>query len=267
MLRIYKSGSVELCQESFNVVDFPIQYASEQPLLKDPLTEEPHAAPHLDGQTEISDDKPLLLDPKEVEAILRNAQLEADRILRKAEDTAQSARQAVLEDARVQAEEITRQAYLEGQARGYAEGAAAKVTQIEELIAQLEETVARMEGSQSGFLAQYESDLRWMALELCSKVLHRTVERDELELLETVKDAVEQMRGAEWIDLHLSAQSTQLIERLQRELGSIRELEIIPDDLPAGSCLVDTPNLQLDASIDAQLENLKEYLKLLGNQN
>lgn len=252
MLRIYKSGNVELTGETFAV--------------KGEVPKPAHMASYAEGQGPqeellLSDEGPVILDPQAVEDIFRDAEEQAAKIItdarRKTEEESQIARM----NAQQEAIGIRNEAYLEGQSSGFAEGAAAKVTEIEQCVSRLEQAVAEIEGQVSGFVAEYESNLKWAVAEVSSKVLGRIIERDEVELVELVKDAVDQVKNSEWIDLHLCRESTDLIERLQRELAPLRQLDIVPSDLPPGSCLLDIPSGKLDASIDTQMDNLKEYFR------
>lgn len=213
----------------------------------------------------IADDTPVMLDPGAVEAIFNDAKAQAAQIIHEAEEHARAQGEIARITAEVANQEVRRAAYQEGQSTGYTEGAAAKVNQIEQCLTQMEELIGTMEGTLDGFITQYESDLKWAAAEIAGKVLHRIIQRDELELTEMVKLAVDQVKDQPWIDLHLSATATELIDRLGRELAPIRQLEIVPGDLPAGSCILDLPDGKLDASIDAQLENLRDYFKFHGS--
>lgn len=249
--KVYKYGSVELSEEPFAV-------RAEPPKPATPVKSEQDSEVE-DGM--IADDSPAILDPQAIEAIFRDAEEQAAGITAAARQKAAEQSNAVLLQAQQEAEGIRQNAYAEGKARGYAEGTAAKVSAIEQLIARLESAVSELEGGFSGFISEYESNLKWAVLEVSSKVLGRIIERDELELVELVKTAVEQVKNSEWINLHLCNESVELIERMRRELAPIRQLEVVPDDLPQGSCLLDMPSGKLDASIDTQLRNLQEYFR------
>ncbi|MEG1874807.1 MAG: FliH/SctL family protein [Angelakisella sp.] len=250
MLRVYKSGRVELLEDQYSIQD------TQPSIRRDPAM--PNAAEG-DMVLEIPSDKPILLNPAEVEQIFTCAKAEAQKTI----DAANEQAKQLLDEAQRQVQAIQNSAAEQGRAQGrvlgYAEGAASKVASIEQCITMLEDWVASAEGELGGFMAQYESDLKWAVLEVCSKVLGRVIDRDELEMLDLVKETVDRARGAEWMDLHLSEQSVALIDRVGRELGPIRQLEIHGDDIPPGSCILDMPNGKLDASIDTQLQNLREY--------
>lgn len=250
MYRIYKSGAVELTGEAFHVkADLP------RPPAAAPAT---IAAQQL-GTSDYYDNTVTMFDAEQADTLLQDTKQQAAQMIATSRQQAADVAETIRQEAFKEVANLRNQAYLEGQAEGYAEGAAAKVAAIEGLVQKLEETVATLEGRFEGFLAEYESNLKWAVAEVSGKVLGRILERDELELVQTVKDAVEQVRNAEWIDLHLCRDSVELIDRLQREFAPLKQLEVIPDNLPPGSILLDIPSGKLDASVEAQLKTLREY--------
>lgn len=258
MLKVYKSGTVEISGERFAIrAELPQQ---QQTRMSPAVGQATTSAEQVD-ELVISDGAPVTLDPQAIETIFNDAYNQAAQIVAAAQQQASTELSAAREQARQEATELRSDAYREGQAQGYAEGAAAKVAAIEQTISRLEQVVAEIEGGFEGFVAEYESNLKWAVAEVSGKVLSRMIERDELELIDTVKTAVEQVRGAEWIDLHLARESTELIDRLKRELAPLTQLEIVPSDLPPGSCVLDIPSGKLDASIAAQLDNLCDYFR------
>lgn len=254
MHKIYKSGTIELSDEAVTVVD------DSASLVSDTDGGEIKDGEILNSRTEDRLDT----ERKAAKAIIEKANQHAAEIIKNAQSSIAEQREQARQEATREAADIRAKAYNEGwadgQSKGYADGAAAKVSSIEQVLNELETMVTNIEGSVSGFITQYENDLRWAVAQVSSKVLGRLVDEDELELVELVKDAVEQVRNAEWINVHLCSDSVMLIERLERELAPLQHLEIVPDNLPPGSCIVDTPTIKLDASIQAQMENLKDYL-------
>ncbi|MEG0854277.1 MAG: FliH/SctL family protein [Angelakisella sp.] len=248
MLKVYKSGLVELSDESFTVD----AHKAEFPDFLSPAEEEDE-----EGSAQAA------LAGEEMALLLRKAEERAEQLLQDARDRAAVMAEEILQSARQQAaeeaEQLRKRTYDDAYNHGITDGIQAKTRQVESVIAKLEEAVVRIEGELSGFIAQYEGDLRWAVLEVASKVLHKTVERDDMEMLEMVKAAVDTVKNAEWINVHLSDEAVYLIDRLEREMAPMKYLTIIPEELPPGSCIVDIPSGRIDASIHTQLSNLKEY--------
>ena len=195
----------------------------------------------------------------------RDAYNQAQATVRQIIERAEFDRQQVLEAARQQADDMAQKAYTEAYAKGYdkgvLEGIAAKAGEIQRCVDSLGLTIGKIEGNLSGFMAQYESDLKWMALEIASNILKTRIEQDELQLKELVRAAVETVKNAEWIRVELSQQSAELINQLRAELGASQNISIVAASAPPGSCLVETPSGKIDASLSTQLENLKDYFE------
>ena len=143
-----------------------------------------------------------------------------------------------------------------------AEGARTQIAEIRGCISRLEEKVSQLEGAQAGFVAEYEQNLKWMALEIASKVLGKRIEEDDTEMASLVKEAVNTVWGAKWITVEISDAMPGLLDLLAKNLhladGGSR-VEVHPVQAPAGTCIIDTPSGLIDASVYTQLENLKEY--------
>lgn len=258
MLKIYKSGIVELSEEHFTVDTHSIDWLEQLPPYE--------VADTADGDG--SQEPRTAFAADEMVTMLKSAENRANELLQEARDRAAAEAEEILQSARQQAareaEQLREKTYEDAYNNGIADGIKAKTRQVESIIAQLENTVVRIEGEMSGFIAQYEGDLKWSVLEVAGKVLDKIIERDDLEMLEMVKAAVDTVKNSQWIDIHLSDEAVYLIDRLEREMAPMKYLTVIPEDLPPGSCIVDIPSGRIDASIHTQLDNLKEYFASHG---
>lgn len=258
MLKIYKSGIVELLEENFTVDTHSIDWMEQLPAYG-----EGDAA-----DTDGSEPPPTDFAADEMVTMLKSAEKRAEELMQEARDRAAAEAQEILNSARQQAvqemELMRAKTYEEAYNNGIADGIKAKTRQVEAVIAKLEDTVVRIEGEMSGFIAQYEGDLKWTVLEVAGKVLDKIIERDDLEMLAMVKAAVDTVKNSQWIEVHLSDEAVYLIDRLEREMAPMKYLTVIPEDLPPGSCIVDIPSGRVDASIQTQLDNLKEYFASHG---
>lgn len=254
MLRVYKSDTVEVSDKNFDV-------EASTPELRDYiLSAYSGDGGSADGDSHNSEPT---LTADEVVALLKKAEERGDQIIKEAQARANEEAEKILQAAREQAEReaqaLRDRTYGEAYNNGTADGIKAKTRQVEGVITKLEETVVRIEGEMSGFIAQYEGDLKWAVLEVASKVLDKIIERDDMEMLEMVKAAVDTVKSSEWIDVHLSDEAVYLIDRLEREMAPMQYLTVVPEELPKGSCIIDVPSGRIDASIRTQLDNLKEY--------
>lgn len=259
MLKIYKSGAVELSEEHFAVDTRGMDWLEHRT---------PNGEEGAETDEVSSGDMPSTYAADEMVNMLKAAEKRAGELLQEARDKAAVEAEQILQSARQQAaqeaELLRGRTYEEAYNNGIADGIKAKTRQVEAVITQLESAVVRIEGELSGFIAQYEGDLKWAVLEVAGKVLDKVIERDDMEMLAMVKAAVDTVKNSEWIDVHLSDEAVYLIDRLEREMAPMKYLTVIPEDLPPGSCIVDIPSGRIDASIHTQLDNLKEYFASHG---
>lgn len=198
------------------------------------------------------------LDGQQAELLLEQARHQAEMIVRDAAQRAQEEYSATMHRAEMEAETLRAQAVQEGRA----EGARTQVETIRTCIAGLEASISAMEGSQAGFVTEYEQNLQWVALEIASKLMNKKIQTDDAEMLELVKGAVNSVSGAKWISVEVSSEMPHLLEQLTECLQTAsanKKADVRPINAPYGTCLVETPEGIVDASLYKQIENLKEY--------
>lgn len=242
---IYKSQNVVVSKEIFPLPEYlPVKQASQES--DNDLQQAAQAQAWLEQAQ------------AQAQSLLAQAQAQAELIRAQAREQAQREHDNLLIEAEQQAQTIRMQAYEQG----VAEGSRAQAKAIADCISEIELAVGRLEGEQSGFIAEYESDLKWLALEIASKVLNKKLEQDDTEMLELVKVAVDSIKNAEWIAIEISEQMTGLLSRLHAELekgNACPQVDILSRPVPIGTCMIDTPSGMIDASVFTQIENLRDY--------
>lgn len=244
MLKIVKSGSVVLSKDVFTIQD----KSAEHPHISE---EQAEIQGDLRSQEEL--DQAIAMS----EAIIEKAMEDAERMRAEAQNEIEFARAAMMEQVALEAEQVKQEAYQ----LGIQMGAAAEAETIAQCIHNLELAVARIEGEQEGFMVEYEGNLKWLALEIASRVLSKRIEQDDSEMMSLVKSALATVKSTEWIKVELSQDMTGLIDALGQELKRAGEERITVRGIsaPPGTCIMDTPASKLDASMYTQLQNLKEY--------
>ena len=110
-----------------------------------------------------------------------------------------------------------------------------------------------------------------LSLAMAEKILHKHIEEDENELQELARAVVMSEKDKKHISLQVSDHMMQLIDRMDQELEPVREryqntIKVKGVPMPPGTCRVETEDGIIDASVDVQLENLREQLELLRNE-
>lgn len=260
--KVFYGGNLVVSEEVFTIEDDVLNEGAPLEVLEPPdeFVEDDLLG---DDEDEAASDEKIALDGtrREAEEILKKAREEAAMITNKASIQAQLDHDHMLEKTAAEMEIIKQQAYDEAYQKGLAEGARDQAQTLHDCMEQLIQGISKLEGEQAGFMAEYEYNLKWLAWEIASKVLGRKLEEDETELVSLVKMAVASVKNAEWITVEVSEKATALLDTLTKEFRKLGDdrVDIRGISAPEGTCIIDTPDGLIDASIYRQLENLRIY--------
>lgn len=193
-------------------------------------------------------------EPVVIETPQEKATREANTILEKAEHEADK----IVANATKQAEQLKQAAQTEGYETAFNSQLEAITTALHNAAAVLN----KIDRAQDSFINEYEKSIGKFAIEIARSILKRQIEIDPLALCDMAESAVAEIKEAKWAVLSLSKELVPLVELLHSELPekcpSIGKLEITGLPIDSGSCIIDTPQGMLDASIEAQLRNLAQ---------
>lgn len=192
--------------------------------------------------------------------VVQKAREEAEMLLENAMREAEVERAEILARTQQEADEMRQQAHMEGRQEGYA----SVTEQMRETAEKLESTVARLEGEQAGFEAEYEDQLQWAALEIASKVLNQKIAEDDTMMTSMVEKAIQNMRNEPWIRVEVAQDMTHLIGHLTDMYEDMEHIDISPIPADSGTVLLETASGVTDASLKTQFENLKTYFQRAG---
>ncbi|MGI6578176.1 MAG: FliH/SctL family protein [Eubacteriales bacterium] len=186
--------------------------------------------------------------------------VDEEAVWKRLEEMLEQERQLIISQARNEAAELRMQAYKEGLKQATIE----KTAEFKELICRVEDAIAEMGNVVKAKLAEYEQMLISISVEIASKALFQKIDEDDSILTELVRSTVNEARSSEWISVTLSDKLKASLQELE---GSIRpaimdgKFEIVQKDVPLDTCIVETPDGVVDASIHTQINNLKNMLE------
>ena len=189
------------------------------------------------------------------EEIIQGAMAEAGRILEDAVRRAEAQKAEKLAEIQCEAENIRQGAAVEGRRQGMAE----VLDTVRTSAAALENAIAGFEAERASFEAEYEQQLKWLAIEISSKVLAKKVSADDAEMAEMVEKAVLSVRNEPWIRIEVAREMTGLIDRLTGLFDGDATISVSPVPAEAGTVHIETPSGVVDASLRTQLANLRDY--------
>ena len=212
------------------------------------------------------------ISPAEQE--LRYAQVQAEAILADARKEAEAYREKARNECEAALDALREEARKEGYTAGYAEG---MDRATEEGRRQLEKLAAEQAKEVAGFLEQAakerdqllddtREEMKDLAIAIAEKVIRISLKNSSDILLRMVDAATDTHKRCEWArvyvaDCDLNGKAYTAPE-LAAALGHVSSrIRVIPmADDESGTCIVELPDVILDASVSTQLNNIKEVL-------
>lgn len=255
----------------------PAEEESASPILED-TGEEQDVPEEEEGEAL---EEPAPLPPSPEEAPVQYAQLQAELILKQAREEAEQ----ILVDARAAAkreqEEIRAGARDEGYRVGYAEGTAKA---MEDAVRDREIQAERLEGEVAAFLekaslareemlAQSQEELLDLVIAVAEKVVRVSLKSSADVIVRMIQTATERMKRQEWVHIYISGcdarGAAQISPALTSTLGALSQhVKVVPmGDGEDGTCIVETPDEIIDASVSTQMSTIRDILhEQLGAQ-
>ncbi len=193
-------------------------------------------------------------------------------LLAQAEEILASAREeaeAILEAARTEAESIKNSAYNFGKNDGYKDGLAAGQKELITLEMNLKEQAKEWEEEYNRKLSEAEPQFVDIMIGLIEKITGVMVENKREVILHLVHNAMQQIGRSDKFIIHCSSEDYSLLEgekeRLCNAAGLSGGIEILEEmEFVKNQCIIEADSTIIDCSLDIQLKNLVENLKLLN---
>jgi len=203
------------------------------------------------------------------------AQLQAELLLRQAREEAEQ----ILAEARAAAKEeqevIRAGARDEGYREGYAQGISKA---MEDAVRDREATAQRLESEVQAFLEkadmareeviqQSQDELLDLCIAVAEKVVRVSLKSSSEVIVRMIQTATERLKRQEWVHIYISGCDTkgmaQISPTLTTALGALSQhVKIIPmGDDEGGTCIVETPEEIIDASVSTQMSNIRDLLR------
>lgn len=213
--------------------------------------------------------------PKAPETPVHYAQLQAELILNKAREEAEELLAQARERALAEQEEIRAGARDEGYRDGYAQGTAKA---MDDAVRDREATAARLEKEVKAFLEkaslareemilQSRDELVELCLAIAEKVVRVSLKSSSEVIVRMIQTATERMKRQEWVHIYISGcdvrQLSKISPALTSTLGALSQhIKIIPmGDGEDGTCIVETPDEIVDASVSTQMSNVRDVIR------
>lgn len=172
----------------------------------------------------------------------------------------------LLQQVRLEAEEIRKQAFDEGRRQGYRDGIEQSRTETEEIRGRARGVLREAEEIRRRTLDELEPEVRGVAVAIAEKLVARQLDLDPETIVAVAREALEVVRERESVVLYAHPADVVHLQEAVQELraqllpeGAV--LRIIGDaELETGGCLVETEQGLVDATREVRW---REVLKAL----
>ncbi len=204
------------------------------------------------------------------QSISYSVQAAYDEIIGKAKQDSEVLVRQMLDNAKRQCEEMSRNArreVAELRQQAWDDGFQEAVKELREQVtgelSSMNNLLAEMKLQHHQFMEAYQKALQDLAIDVASRILSHRIEENPVEMVDLINEAVGSVKDAEWMSVDLSKQMTGLVQEMESVLAkeNHRSIEVNGRELPKGACLITTPEGQIDASIGTQLENLRKQFQ------
>ena len=227
------------------------------------------------GEAEEEPPKPEPPPEPKKETPVHYAQLQAELILNQAREEAEQILAQARQRAEAEQEEIRAGARDEGYREGYAQGTAKA---MEDAIRDREAAAERMEKDVAEFLekaslareemlGQTREEMLDLCIAIAEKVVRVSLRSSSEVIVRMIQTATERMKRQEWVHIYIPGCDArgvaQISPALTTTLGGLSQhIKVIPmGDEEDGTCIVETPEEIIDASVSTQMSNIRDILR------
>ncbi|MEI2355051.1 flagellar assembly protein FliH [Mesobacillus zeae] len=193
----------------------------------------------------------------EAEEIIRNAVLQAEEIRKLANDEK--------EDWETEKVRLADEAKENGFVRGLMDGRNRGYEEYTELLNFAKGIIDSAKADYRQQIESAETVILELGMKVAEKIIGKAINEEKDSYMHYVKRALKSARDYKEVQLHIPPVHYEFLLTQKEELEAVfpRETDfyIYPnDDLPEGSCVIESANGRIDASVDSQLAEIKQKL-------
>ena len=203
------------------------------------------------------------------------------QLIKELEETREEVRR-LLEDSRLEAEQMKSQAREEGHEigeregyeKGYIDGYEKAQQEVEntlkkeadELLVELRDLIASVEHKAREMLEQYKDDLRDIAISIAEKIIRVSLKSSGDIIKRMIISATEGIMSKEWVKIYIARCDAEMaVNGDSMLINSISYVSdhikiIVMENEAPGTCILEFPDKVIDASTNTQIENIKEII-------
>lgn len=221
------------------------------------------------SEGENRDEAPGHSEIKQEQERLRRQREDIEASRKQAEEELQQARKRISEEeenSKQRLEQAFADAKKAGWKEGYEEGKEEGRTAWEQAVEEARDVISSAKEEYHYYLEKAEPVILDLALAAANRIIYKSLEDEDGTWLEIVKNAVKEVKDHEEVAVYVPASRLEETKQQRQEMENLlaysQELMIFPDSsLNENDCIIETPYGKVDASLDSQLQELKEQLE------
>lgn len=199
--------------------------------------------------------------------IIEKAQKEADLIIENAKHEAEVLRDQIKKEKQAfdaEKKKIMEQAKSDGFAEGVQLGKEKGYQEVNDLIQFAKSIVEEAKVEYKNCVEHSEQTILSLSLKVAEKILHLSLDEKEEIFLPIVKKAIEEVKDYKEVQVYVHPSHYQLLVSKKDEFVPYfheGQIYIYPDEnMSTTDCVIETDGIRIDASLDTQLQELKNRL-------
>jgi flagellar assembly protein FliH len=188
---------------------------------------------------------------------LAEADREAQEIINSAKMYASKIRLFARKKAELEYEESKSAGFREG----YEAGKEIALRENNDNVEELKRLLKLLDDTKAAYIENTRQELINLTFEIAEKIIGAKLDKNDSTFISIFKNAVKDLTAQKWVKLSVSEQdyefATENAELLRKFISGAETIEIdIFDNAPEGTCIIETNEKILDASVKTQLESL-----------
>ena len=250
----------------------PTPQAVSEPLPDDlpPLPLEDGAAAEAPPPPQQGPGMPVQYAQLQAELILRQAREEAELMMAEARDHVQEELESIRAGAR---DEGYRAGYMEGTAKAMEDSARDREEQAKRLEEDVKAFLEKASLAREELLMQTREELLDLCIAVAEKVVRVSLRSSSEVIVRMIQTATERMKKQEWVHIYIPGCDARGVTKISPALtttlaGLSQHIKVVPmGDEEDGTCIIETPEEIIDASVSTQMSTMRDLLsEQLGGQ-
>lgn len=196
------------------------------------------------------------------------------QMLEQSKKEAQEILDQAQQDAETMKENAEKQGYADGYEKGEAEGKEDIIQTVgvksQIFLDEIEKEIHQLSEVKEEIISRYKDELKNLAIAVAEKVIQVSLKSSGEIMERMILSATERLKAKEWVKVYISKTDAEMMIEADRDIVKI--LSHLSDHIRVvamenekqGTCILEFPDEIIDASVDTQMENIKEILNHSG---